>query len=103
MEEYFLECKVAIDDFMEGINILKQNFNFSKTPKIPTIESHVLDFVKISKGPLRSLDQCIEALHQYFNKRMNSSQYKVKTVEKEIAGQRLMQCVLHINSYNLYS
>ena len=94
MEEYIKESKQVINNFTK----LNSEFNVSKTQKFHTIKDHILDYIET----LGSLDQCLEALYQYFNQRMNSSNYKVKTVTKDIAGTRLLQCVLHINAYNLY-
>ena len=62
-----------------------------------------MDIIELTGEPLGSLDQCIEQLHQFFNQRMNGSNYNVKSKDKDIAGTRLLQCVLHINSFNLYN
>ena len=97
------ESEEAIDKFIASFEILKNKFNLSTTPKIHTIEDHILDYIELTGESLDSLDECIEALHQYFNHRMTQSRYKVKNVTKDIAGDRLLQCVLHINAYNLYN
>ena len=103
LERYMQQCKESIDGFIDTINYLKKKYGFSKTPKIHTIEDHIMDIIELTGEPLGSLDQCIEQLHQYFTQRMNASNYNVKTKDKDIAGTRLMQCVLHINSFNLYN
>ena len=82
---------------------IRKATTLSKTPKIHTIQDHLLDLIELTGEPLGSLDQCIEALHQYFNQRMNSSKYQVKTKSEDIAGEKLRQCVLHINAFNLYN
>ena len=97
------ECQESIDEFVATINYLKNNFGFSKPPKIHTIQDHIMDLIELTGGPLGSLDQCIEQLHQYFTQRMNASKYNVKTKDKDIVGTRLLQCVLHIISFNLYN
>ena len=102
-EEYVKECKEKIDNFMEVFNYLKFTFGQSKTPKIHTIESHVLDYIKLTGKTLGSLDQCIESVHQYFDQRLMSSNYKVKEKSSDVAGDKLLKLVLHFNSYNLYN
>ena len=82
---------------------LKKHHKFSKTPKIHAIQDHIMNTIELTGEPLGSLDQCIEQLHQYFNQRMHASHYYVKTKDKDIADTRLMQCVNHINSFNLYN
>ena len=52
--------------------------------------------IQLTGEYLDSLDECIKALQ-----RMTQSRYKVKNITKDIAGDRLLQCVLHINAYNL--
>ena len=103
LEKYMETCKENIDSFITSINYLKKHLKFSKTPKIHTIQDHIMDIIELTGEPLGSLDQCIEQLHQYFDRRMTASNYHVKTKDKDIAGTRLMQCVLHINSFNLYN
>ena len=88
---------------MGSFNFLKQEFKLSKTPKIHTIQDHLLDIIEITGEPLGSLDQCIEALHQLFKQRMKTSRYEVKNKIKDIAGLKLLQCILHLNAYNLYN
>ena len=102
-EEYLVECQEKIDEFIEVFDYLKFCFNQSKTPKIHTIESHVLDYIKLTGKPLGSLDQCIESVHQYFDQRMNSSKYKVKEKSSDVAGDKLLKLVLHFNAYNLFN
>ena len=97
------QCQESIDEFISSINYLKKHFHFSKTPKIHTIQDHIMDTIELTGEPLGSLDQCIEQLHQYFNQRMHASHYCVKTKDKDIAGTRLLQCINHINSFNLYN
>ena len=101
--EYIKECKDAIDNFLEIFNYLKFTFNQSKTNKIHTIKHHLLDYIDMTGKTLGSLDQCIEAVHQYFDQRLNSSKYKVKDKTTEVAGRKLEQLVLHFNSYNIYN
>ena len=100
---YIKECKESIDSFMEVFNYCKFTFDLSKTNKVHTIESHVLDLIDMTGEPIGSLDQCIESVHQYFSKRMESSNYKIKTKTKDSHGKKLLQLVLHFNSYNIYS
>ena len=99
--EYISEAKEKIFNFIEVFDYLKFTYNQSKTPKIHTIESHVIDYIELTGKTLGSLDQCIESVHQYFDKRLNSSQYKVKDKTKELAGDKLLKLVLHFNAYNL--
>ena len=101
--EYLKESKHAIDNFIEIIDYNKFVFNQSKTVKIHTIESHVLDYIEDNGKTVGCFDQCIEAVHQYFDSRMNSSNYKVKYKTSETAGKKLLQLVLHFNAYNLYN
>ena len=95
--------KKKTDNFMECFDYLKFTYGTSKTVKIHTIESHLVDYVKVTSKTLGSLDQCIEAVHQYFNQRMNASNYKIKNKSSEKHGDKLLQLVNHFNSYNLYN
>ena len=92
----------ALRHFQARFNCINQS-NQSKTPKIHTIESHVMDYIKLTGKPLGSLDQCIESVHQYFDQRMNSSKYKVKEKSSDVAGDKLLKLVLHFNAYNLFN
>ena len=103
LTSFMKQCQESIDEFISSINYLKKHFHFSKTPKIHTIQDHIMDTIELTGEPLGSLDQCIEQLHQYFNQRMHASHYYVKTKDKDIAGTRLLQCVNHINNFNLYN
>ena len=102
-EQYVKECTEKTDNFMECFDYLKFTYGTSKTVKIHTIESHLVDYVKLTSKTLGSLDQCIEAVHQYFNQRMNASNYKIKNKSSEKHGDKLLQLVNHFNSYNLYN
>ena len=100
-DEYIKEANEKIENFIEIFDYLKFNYNQSKTPKIHTIESHVLDYIKLTGKTLGSMDQAIESVHQYFDQRLNSSQYKVKDKTKDLAGEKLLKLVLHFNAYNV--
>ena len=100
---HFYRLQESIDSFMEVFDYCKFTFDLSKTNKVHTIESHVLDLIEMTGEPIGSLDQCIESVHQYFSKRMESSNYKIKTKTKDSHGKKLLQLVLHFNSYNIYS
>ena len=102
-EEYLKECQDKIDNFIEIFDYMKYTFGTSKTVKIHTIESHLVDYVKLTNKTLSSLDQAIEAVHQYFNQRLNASNYKIKYKSSEKHGEKLLQLVNHFNSYNLYN
>lgn len=102
-EQYIKECNQKTDNFMECFDYLKFTYGTSKTVKIHTIESHLVDYVKLTSKTLGSLDQCIEAVHQYFNQRMTASNYKIKNKSSEKHGEKLLQLVNHFNSYNLYN
>ena len=75
-EDYVKECEDKVDSFMEVFDYMKFNFGTSKTVKIHTIESHLVDYVKLTSKTLSSLDQAIESVHQYFHQRLMSSHYK---------------------------
>ena len=59
-EEYVKECEEKIDNFIEVFDYLKFTFGTSKTVKIHTIESHLVDYVKLTSKTLMGLDQCIQ-------------------------------------------
>ena len=42
-----------------------------------------------------------EAAHQYLNKRLLRSNYRVKDIESHAHGLKLYRCVLHMNAYNV--
>ena len=100
---YMIVLRKICQAIMEVFNYLKFTFGTYKTVKIHTIESHLVDYVKLSSKTLSSLDQAIEAVHQYFNQRMNASNYKIKYKSSEKHGDKLLQLVNHFNSYNLYN
>ena len=95
-ENYISELEEAIDNFTQDWNILNKDFSVSRTNKFHTIESHVLDYTILTGKTLgETIDQVIETTHQYFNKRLDDSNYKVKNKVKEIHGKRLKQAVDH--------
>ena len=102
-DAYLKECQDKVDNFMECYDYLKYTYGTSKTPKIHIIESHIVDYVDLSSTTLGSLDQCIEAVHQYFNQRLIASKYKIKDKSSEIHGEKLLQLVNHFKAYNLYN
>ena len=63
----------------------------------------VFNNVDLSSTTLGSLDQCIQAVHQYFNQRLIASKYKIKDKSSEIHGEKLLQLVNNFNAYNLYN
>ena len=46
-------------------------------------------------------DQVIDTVHKWVNKRMTTSMYVVRRTETEAHGEKLLQTVLHENSYNV--
>ena len=74
----------------------------SKTLKIHVMERHVKDYISSIGLPLGArTDQTTEAAHQYMNKRLVRSQYRVKDIESHAHGLKLYRCVLHMNAYNV--
>ena len=47
-EDYVKECEDKVDSFMEVFDYMKFNFGTSKTVKIHTIESYLVDYVKLT-------------------------------------------------------
>ena len=66
-ETYIKLFEEKINNFMEVFDYLKFTYNLSKTVKIHTIQSHIVDYVNLTSKTLGGLDHCIEAVHQYFN------------------------------------
>ena len=101
-----MKTHIYNESMNEKCHICDKTFKLKKYLKqhlIHLIESHLLDIIEITGELLGALDQCIESLHQLFKQRMKTSRYEVKNKLKDIAGLRLLQCVLHINAYNLYN
>ena len=55
-EEYVKEFEEKIDNFIEVFDYRKFSFVTSKTVKIHMIESHLVDYVKLTSKTLSSLD-----------------------------------------------
>ena len=92
----------VIDIFVKEWNLLHKLCGMSKTLKIHIIEHHVKDYIRMAGLPLgKRTDQTTEAAHQYLNKRLLRSNYRVKDIESHAHGLKLYRCVLHMNAYNV--
>ena len=94
--------KELIQNFLQSFEDLHEKFNVSYTNKIHIIESHLeyyLDSTKKSLGYYS--DQLIEAMHAEADKILNNSGYKVKDLDSDICGEKLLNFVRHLNLYNL--
>ena len=92
----------VIDSFVYEWNLLTKHCGISKTLKIHIIEHHVKDYIRMTGLPLgKRTDQTTEAAHQYLNKRLLRSNYRVKDIESHVHGLKLYRCVSHMNAYNV--
>ena len=63
---------------------------------------HLEDYCDLTKKSLGAVsDQTIEALHQVVNRRFNNSKYYIKYLDSKKHSQKLLDGILHVNSYNI--
>ena len=92
----------VIDEFSFAWYRLVDEFETSTTPKLYIILDHLCYYFKKTGITLRHVtDELVENMHQFVDKRMVMSGYKVKDVTHASHGIKLYRAVRHINSYNL--
>ena len=92
----------VIDRFSINFLNLNANHNVSITPKIHIIINHVKEYCRRTKCSLGSCsDQTIEAVHQVVNNRFSSSNYYIKCTDNDNYAEKLLNGILHVNSYNI--
>ena len=92
------ECGSILDENYEEIiktfksewNLLKEEFQVSKTLKVHIMEDHIGQYIKDTGKPLgKSSDETVESCHQWLNKRLVSSGYLTKDIMSDENGERL--------------
>lgn len=92
----------VIDDFSNSWYKLAHKYNLSTTPKIHIILDHLCDYFDDCEVTLKTVtDELVENIHQYVEKTMVRSGYKVKHLLNPNHGLKLYNAVIHINCYNL--
>ena len=77
-------------------------FNISTSPKCHIILDHLEEYFKETGLSLvKTSDQLIENMHQYFHKVLTRSNYLVKHPLNPRHGQYLLRSVKHLNSLNI--
>ena len=90
--------KVLIQNFLQSFEDLHEKFNDSYTNKIHIIESnfeYYLDSTKKSLGYYSY--QLVEAMHAEADKILHNSGYKVKDLDSDICGEKLLNFVHRLN------
>ena len=91
-----------IDKFSKCWYKLADKYKISTTPKIHIILNHLCDYFDECEVTLKTVsDELVESMHQYVDKFMVRSCYKVKDVKNPTHGKNLFKAVCHVNSYNL--
>ena len=94
--------KQSIASFEESIMFLHGKYGLSLTPKMHILCTHVAQYIELTGKPLGYVtDQTIENAHQLVNRRMERSQYYVKSLNSDSHGQNLLKGILHVNTYNI--
>ena len=92
----------VIHELKCAYEILVIKFNVSVSNKFHIIFHHLKDyFDKTGLSLVNTSDELIENMHQYVEKRMVKSGYKVKDILNPLHGKNLLRCILHINAYNI--
>ena len=87
---------------MSHFLVLHETFSVSITNKVHIIQSHLKDYLTITKKGLGvHSDQLIEQMHQEVDKTLHNSSYWVTNYESEQCGEQLEKGINHFNSYNL--
>ena len=90
-----------IDNFEKKWMELNENFNVSIPNKCHIIFTHVKEFIFVKKVPLGQFsEQSLETCHQKWIQLWNRS-YKVRNLESELYGERLLACLLQFNAWNI--
>ena len=96
------------DNYEEKIEIfeknwmeLNKNFNVTIPNKCHIIFTHVKEFIFVKKVPLGQFsEQSLETCHQKWIQLWNRS-YKIRNLESELYGERLLACLLQFNAWNV--
>ena len=91
----------VIDKFSSSWFQLKQKFNISTTPKVHIILDHLEDyFIETDLILIKTTDEIVESIHQAVFKCLMKG-YNVKDISDPNHGNKLMDLVWRINTYNL--
>ena len=99
--EYNEQYEEKIEFFEKRWMPLKEEFGITVPNKCHIIFTHVKDYIfshKISLGSLS--EQVVEACHSKWIKLWESS-YKIRNLDSELYGERLLSCLLSFNSRNI--
>ena len=92
----------VISHFANSWYTLSDKFNLSTSPKCHIILDHLEDYFKETGLSLvKTSDQLIENMHQYFHKVLTRSNYHVKHPLNPRHGEYLLRAVKHLNSLNI--
>ena len=92
----------VISHFANSWYSLSDKFNLSTSPKCHIILDHLEEYFKETGLSLvKTSDQLIENMHQYFHKVLTRSNYLVKHPLNPRHGQYLLCAVKHLNSFNI--
>ena len=92
----------VINQIKYAYEILVIKFNVTVSNKFHIIFHHLKEyFDKTGLSLVKTSDELIENMHQYVEKRMVKSGYKVKDILNPLHGENLLRCILHINAYNI--
>ena len=94
--------KESVDKFEESISFLHGKYGLSLTPKLHILITHVPQYIMLTGKPLGYIsDQTVDMAHQLVNRRMERSNYYVKSLTNENHGKNLLKGILHVNTYNI--
>ena len=92
----------VISHFANSWYVLCDKFNLSTTVKCHIILDHLEEYYnETGLSLVKTSDQLIENMHQYFNKVMTRSNYFIKHPNNPRHGQYLLRAVKHLNSLNI--
>ena len=92
----------VISHFANSWYILSDKFHLSTSPKCHIILDHLEEyFTETGLSLVKTADQLIENMHQYFYKVMARSNYYVKHPTNPRHGKYLLRFVKHVNSQNI--
>ena len=84
------------------ISFLHGKYGLSLTPKLHILITHVPQYIMLTGKPLGYIsDQTVDMAHQLVNRRMERSNYYVKSLTNENHGKNLLKGILHVNTYNI--
>ena len=92
----------VISHYANSWYILSDKFNLSTSPKCHIILEHLEEYYnETGLSLVKTSDQLIENMHQYFHKILTRSNYYVKHPLNPRHGRYLLRAVKHLNSLNI--